>query len=430
MPELRLEPLAHEHEYILDQAGEFGDIDSGAGQALRLYGEKARIGAIIEGGDIGHGVRRRQITRALGNYGYSIIDSMNVEDQGAFYALSFAHIRHDAVQLVPVLAEWAISDRVEGGCMEKHNYPMRCERDFVTPWKRDIRRLHSPAWIRRYVKRDDSCRFHRERANNLIHRAACVPKQFLRDGWARFESEYARQREHQRDLEQRQWHRVHQELAMGVSYSDAIQDPLRVTIKPKLIGKFRKKRRAYQKVLRRSSVTATAFLGTEVVRDLLQSKSIVISGKELDFEVQPSAALGSKGHGVLDIAALDKSGSKLADLCVYFEDTPALDQVTALKINVDAGLEMEILQTANIIRMTADGEQHSAIAEKRRAAIANMISTDTHRIIDADTGHVVPPDPKELRLARNETYFKETQHIWDECVKVFVFGRHVETVYQ
>ena len=110
------------------------------------------------------------------------------------------------------------------------------------------------------------------------------------------------------------------------------------------------------------------------------------------------------GHMGLHVtAACPTTGVRLADLCVYHENTPALDQLTALSLAMQAGEEDEILKTANLSRVTDAGRAHPLILERGIAE---------RRVRRYD----------EVR-EKNEAYWLETKQMWTDTLGVFVLGR-------
>ncbi len=92
--------------------------------------------------------------------------------------------------------------------------------------------------------------------------------------------------------------------------------------------------------------------------------SLFVSGAEVTlshpdsmfkFVLKPLADQGwlvdrtmqGRSHTPYELMLLTKDNVHLARLCVYFENTPVLDQLLALTLFVQAGDEMKILQTAN-----------------------------------------------------------------------------------
>jgi Skp family chaperone for outer membrane proteins len=91
--------------------------------------------------------------------------------------------------------------------------------------------------------------------------------------------------------------------------------------------------------------------------------SLLVSGQEvvlhnpnsdLQFCLKPyqgdwltRRTTNASGHSPFEIHLQTKSGVHIAQLCVYFKDTPVLDQLLALTMFVDTGNEEELLGKAN-----------------------------------------------------------------------------------
>lgn len=64
-------------------------------------------------------------------------------------------------------------------------------------------------------------------------------------------------------------------------------------------------------------------------------------------------------------------GVELGGLCLYFEDTPVLDQLAALAMHVQAGEERDLVADGNLYSVTQYGLSHPIlVGRKRDAAVA------------------------------------------------------------
>ena len=110
------------------------------------------------------------------------------------------------------------------------------------------------------------------------------------------------------------------------------------------------------------------------------------------------------GHGGVILTAVDpNSKRKLANMCLYHDKTPALDQLTAIALAVSAGEEAEIMQTANLSRVTAAGRAHPLVQQRGHGEARWRPRDDVAR--------------------KNEAYWQDTRDVWTECIGVFVLGR-------
>jgi hypothetical protein len=421
-------------EYAIDCQTEYGEIDAGTTLALRCYGDRPTIIAILDRTQVDYLVRRRTCDE-LRAYAATVIAEMTPQQQGAIAAMGIAHVRHLCNETTAVMAQWAISDRVEGGCAEAWNHPIRARSDGVTPFKRDLRRLCAPTWIRRYVKRDPQTLRHRTMFNQIAGRAAHLPRAVITGGFSTFEADYDEMRRRQADHEREVWANARDLVA--ADYVDNLGDAIKVKIKPGVKKKLRKHRTRQRKVIRRAAATCAAFVGADTVMRLSRNEPVILEGQAVNFKVAPYGSLAQRGHSALAIECLDKDGNKLAGLCLYFDDTPALDQVTAIKMHLDAGCEHELIEAGNLTWVSEKGITHPAIQAKREAALAAGIV----RAAEIEAERRANPEPEEaevdrrirrivrhenlneLRDVRNEAYWNLTGPIWKDAMGVYVFGR-------
>jgi hypothetical protein len=124
----------------------------------------------------------------------------------------------------------------------------------------------------------------------------------------------------------------------------------------------------------------------------------------------------SVGHGALAVSLLAPSGEHLAELCTYVKRTPAIDQVCAFSMFMTAGLEQEVLDTANVIRLTEAGGSHPILESHRsRRGAVDQIDEPVRRR---------PPQRSswEQQRDRCDRYWGETRQIWTEALGVFAMG--------
>lgn len=427
MLEIRSAPLPPDVEYFLDGATETCEIDGASSFVLRVYGERKTIIDIVDRDEAIPGLAARRHTgQCLMDYAEALMAEMSTEQRGACAAMGIAHLRHEIPSLAAVLAEWAMGDLVEGGHLEAWNKPPRAQRDGFTPLRRDLRRLHSPRWVKRYVKANDSAQFYRLLGSRVLRRAASVPPSFVRGGSELFEADWQESRRRQRETEQAAWRRIEHQTAMGIEpdYRTAFRDERSIKQPRKVTQKIRK----YRKTVRRSIALAEQVVAANQLKAFVAGDAVRLSGQSMDFEVRCRKALGSvasNGHGALDVAVLSPGGPKLADLCMYFEGTPPVDQLVAMKMHLDCGLEGELLDTANVIRMTEEGVAHPILATKREAARAREAALLSGEILPVE---MAMPRLWETSRARNKHYFEETKPLWVGSLSVFVLGARYATI--
>jgi hypothetical protein len=365
-------PLDHEMQWALDTELDAGSFDAAVYHALMLHGDRAHMGQIYANR------RRREWIADMIVHGEEILRQMPLDRQRALLDAGVARLFQNIRDLATILADWAINDEIRGGDL-LHIRDRAREDRFEQPWRRIARRLRSPRWIRRYVKHNDDAIRLRRTGRIALTRYSLTPKLLTADdgcaAWDEILDDLEGQRERMR-AEQRR----------------AAAD-----LKPSAKG--RRDRREKRKVMRRGAIFAAGLLGASTVGALARGKPVTIDGPTVSLQVQRRSSLGSLGHGALQVAVCEPQGRKLADLCIYVDDTPAIDQVSGLALHMQAGLEADVVNAANLIHVTPAGRQHPLLV--RRAPARDRYARDR---------------------ARNDAYWADTAEIWLFTLALFVFG--------
>jgi hypothetical protein len=117
-----------------------------------------------------------------------------------------------------------------------------------------------------------------------------------------------------------------------------------------------------RKVLARSFTTLAQVAGQETARMFLGGDFIRIDGRAFSFLLRRRSDPTATGHSGLEIKLADRaSGEELTHLCLYFEDTPALDQVAAIAMHVAAGEEDDLIRTGNFYSVKEAAASHPAL---------------------------------------------------------------------
>lgn len=100
------------------------------------------------------------------------------------------------------------------------------------------------------------------------------------------------------------------------------------------------------------------------LRMFVSGQEVVLShpASTLKFVLRPLGEPGwleersakGRAHTPYDLSVLTKDDVFIAKLCVYFNDTPVLDQLLAMSLFVEAGEELKILEKANFYGFSAD----------------------------------------------------------------------------
>jgi DNA-directed RNA polymerase specialized sigma24 family protein len=406
-------------QYFFDGATEAGEMDTGTSLCLMLYGDRGHIDEIIVGAT-GDWRSRLNISEALMTYADQLLPGVQEPRRGELIAVGVSSLNHHITSLAQVLGSWVIEDIVEGGCLEafRRGRQIRSKEGHGgRPWKRWDRRLHSRKWIKRYTRRDNAAALLREMATRTLARRAMTGPLPAPDAATIFQEislqapapalpEDAR--------EAMEWEAA----------PDVVRDVL-VRLKPGVLRRARAERKARQKTMKRAARIAVATLGPELTSAVVHKQEIAIAGAGVLLALKPIGRLASVGHGAVLVAVKASNGVLLANLCVYFEATPMLDQIVAFALYMQAGLEAEIIAAANLTYVAPDGVGHPLFADRhRREMESRPPAVEDH---DAPRRFLRPERDYDRQRRRNEAYYAETRAIWETELGIFVMGRFYTT---
>lgn len=425
MLELQHKPLFHETEYALDVMLDQMQIDAASAMALRLYGDRQAINEIVDNPPTrdacleSYAEWNRHKNRAavvLGRYGEDLISKMPLERQGSMASIALVHMDHVTRSVGEFLANWAVGDLVEGGYGEQFHRPPRAQRGTAMPYKKDWRRLHAPNWIRRYVKHSQDARGYREMCQRVARRVTSLDQASIGGGIDDFRAEFALANDRRCAYEKAEMDQARIRWAAEVPLG-TVGDGCVVTLKPKYFGWARKRRHTQRKIARRGIATAETIVGRDKTAAFVRGESVVIEGINLDLAVKRRGSVTGTGHSAVALEALSKDGQRLADLCFYIDQTPAIDQLTAVALHLEAGAEDEIIKSANIIASTLAGLDHPSFEAKRSERAAEAVRWNAYP-------HIAPSFI-EMAHERDQMYWQSTKHIWTESLGVFLLGHKV-----
>jgi hypothetical protein len=122
-------------------------------------------------------------------------------------------------------------------------------------------------------------------------------------------------------------------------------------------AKIRQTKQA-KKAIKRGLRLFSNVLGADSVSLFLSGKEVTIKGEMYDYKIQKSRISVVKqtanpmgGHIPFKLAMTNKKGEMLCELCVYFKNTPMIDQIVALSLYIKHK-EQEMLDTANFFNRT------------------------------------------------------------------------------
>jgi len=348
--------LSDEVGYHLDCAGEAEDITMFDYAVLQLYGKQEIIDELL-------GTSRNsklwswdisawRSAQVLDAYAAQIASELPASQQRALFAFSLCAEPNRISEISNYVAGTYFEDSLIGGCMLdfKKGNDKKCKHNYE-PFKKMRRHLYAPNAIRRAVKQSSYILGKRCFANTLrkLPWPSSVEEGDEVGVWLNEQRDIIRGR---REVAMRQFRR-YDEGRLPEEHS-------RVT-KP-MKGKIE----ARKKVVRRSTDLAVSVLGGATVSKFVAGKPIEIVGETMILEAIKASSLHKEGHGVLQLAVKSLEGARLAGLCVYFDDTPMLDQLAAFKLNFDCGDEAEVLKTGNLFGITSEGANHPLVLESNK----------------------------------------------------------------
>lgn len=383
--------------YILDGACEEHEILGAHHYAISTYGEVSRLDEIMNRERISRGVRgRREMTAEICAYASEIIAEMPERERAWVAVLAHAHARRIVDDYADHLASWNFEDATVGGCAIAFRGCIRMDRD-GNPTPKARRKLHSPKAIRRYVRFYD--------LGFLLSPLAVLKTLPLPNSTFLADTFYQEQERRIRDRRDAQY----AEMARVI---DANRAGLKKA--PKQV----KADTTARKVVKRAAVLASALLGASTVAAFAKGEPVQLTGQRINFEIRAAGKLSSMGHGGIKIMLSDKAGEKLAGLCVYHKDTPALDQLTAFALRVESGEEEEIVKVGNLYQVTPAGAQHDLLKSR--------IKQEEPPRFHPDARWAGARSPQFQ--ARKALYLGATIDIYRDAIATLLFGRRAQSI--
>jgi hypothetical protein len=405
--EVKPYPAPPDVEYSLDCLCDMNEVDPTTVATLKLYGDRKELMRWVDlntdefpqsviDAVIARGFTRRwrQLVKPLAFAGMAdeILRQLPPDRAGALIYLGWESLRPRIVQYADFLATWAITDACEGGCEIAYR-----RRPIPEPGPRLARRLHSPKFIKRYVRSNSDMENERLGIEHTVGRSVLVPHECIQLEGHEGEGSVIY------DLRQ-------QHVRQGHAFDRTTYEQTQRRRFMPICGRSEapRKRKAARKAAVRSLHAAAAIIGQEDAARLARGEAIVVAGAETSLRLQKNDSIMSKGHGCLDVDLLTQDGAKLADLCVYVKDTPTLDQAAGMALFFQSGEDRALIESANIMRLTPLGESHPALEPIRQRQIAQRVNRQ--RI------------PSDVSTARNRAYWQETRPMWIMAVGTYVLG--------
>lgn len=269
----------------------------------------------------------------------ALMEVRSVAERGAIAHASANWLCAEVESLAAIIAGWAVEDAIWGGALEAFRHPPLTDRR-GRPHRKIMTRLHWRPFVADYVAaRGDDMRFLRPAATRVERRVNSVPAEAVTPG---LQTEKG-------DMEE--CFAAESRRAIGLIMGDRRERP--------------SVSRERRKVIKRSSVAAAALLGSEAVSQFARGQEVRFRGREADILVELGGSLAGRGAHQLSVMLAEPGGRRVASLCVYVPDTPALDQLVALGLAVAAGEEMDIIRDANVVRVIPGMEKHPLLVGKK-----------------------------------------------------------------
>jgi len=420
-------PLIPDIAYAIDNMCHQDDfIDLGHYIALTIYVPRAPIREIIDAEHIDNEKWPKRQLRAeqLMDIAGQTIRTLPPEIVGGLAYASLHWLDGRLTSFVNWLASWAYQDATTGGAAKSFIRPPRLDDD-AHPFKRTARQLRSPDFIKRHVRSEKEPRQFRTHVARIIALTELVPSSLIRDQSPLFHSEMDAQRQRAKVEGAKRMAEFWADAEAGRAVYD---EPGRhVELKRKL-AKGRKRRvRRERAVIKRGLLAAERFLPRSTISDFVHGRPVLIRGTHMDLMVQSRGNLAARGHGAIDLSAVkitsEADPEKFADLCFYVDDTPAIDQLTAIALNLQSDDETEVIKAANVTLLLPGGRDIPMLADRARDSVLHQRAADPENWTTLISGRFSRRDCRETRQLNESAYIEETRSIWRERVEVEILGR-------
>lgn len=401
-------PLPHDILYVLDGALEHDELSAFAHPILCLFGDRTFVPEVVDREILGRGWRpRAEKMIVLDRYAHRLAAALPEESRRGFFAGMLLREPNVLLDTAECLASWNYDDETVGGAMLPYRHGTERVRRDGTASQRTAKHLLAPRAIRRYVRESfkevDRLLSHRR---DIAERMRAVP-------WPRHPEE-ARSTERY-FIEAQARHRE----AIQRAYA-ALSDPLL-----KRAGHRSASSKDERKALRRSLSAASAAIGEEGARTLLRGEPVRLQGHLFDFVIR--SRLRRSGHGGLTISLFGPdSEERLADLCLYFDGMPALDQAAALALHISSESEIDLIEAGNLFNLTVEGARNPLLMDRLRREGAMDVEQIQERV---RRGFTAPAAAHRDRQAEQRAaYIRETRGTYLHAVTERVWGRDARRV--
>jgi hypothetical protein len=395
-------PLDARHEYFLDCACEVDEINAFDHAVLTLLGDRQIVGRMMDYAENWDGPRPLRLRMAaclrLDAYAHQIVAELPVHEQRAFAAVGMQREPLRLGSLAEYLARFNFEDQTTGGAAMDFRRYQRCDRNY-DPTPRARRHLYAPSAIRRYVKREaDSLPFAQQLAAGLRRLPTSAPEEvglindLLHEQRESHRQTYVATRAAFQDEQRKRW------ASLGVGP-----------------GIAPRQRRAVSK----AAQFAAGIIGERQVGSFARGEAITLQGNTFNLTVARRTSIAEAGHGALDVRLCATDGLPLASVCVYFDKTPALDQVAALAMHMASGEESAVIETGNLFAITTAGAEHPLVQQR----LARPPAPEAQAAMDRFARYGQSQSEFDRKRAAVDRYTADTRGIYLHAVMTRIWGR-------
>lgn len=390
-------PLPPDIEYFLDCAQEEDGINAFDHAVLTLLGDRKIVASIVDDETDGRRVsfrRRWAKCLRLDAYAQELVADLAHHEQLSFASVGMRWEPMHLLRIAEYMVHFNFEDQTRGGADLPFRRWPRCDQNY-DPTPRARRRLYAPTAIRRYVKMEDQSIPHSRRLAATLRRLP-APRPA--------------------DMEL--------VIALGQEQREAYKATY---LKARAEFEARRRRRFNplfeqpdRRAVRRAASFCAGLIGSDNVSAFARGQAVVLpAGDGVLLEVARACSIGTIGHGALDVRLCDSSGNRLANICVYFDRTPAFDQLAAMAMHVESGNAATIIETGNLFNITNAGAEHPIV----RKRMANKSSVEVQALVDRIERRGVGPSEFDKQKAAMLRYKADIIQIYVEACRTQVWGR-------
>jgi hypothetical protein len=407
-------PMSEDVIYFLDCGSEYGELSIVDNYTLSLWGDRVSLEKIVNEVNnrrqTRHAPEKEQVNPHMSLHAMSdaILAGLPAEWLNVMLCLAALRIPYMAIEAAERYQSWHVQDSLFGGCL----LPFR---KYARGWlvngefhinKRTQQHLSSPSAIRRYMKH---CKPKACRDRDILDKFG-PPSEFVS-----LLPIYKLIGKHHHLIRAQQ----------------ARAEAERRLAETKNTVRARRLRRQVRKRIVKSYSTAVAIVGEDKTRQFAQGKKVKLEGSSVDLVVNKTS-LDMLGHGACGIKVYDKDATELGRLCFFINDTPALDQFSALHMYLQSGEEEDILHTGNLTAHY-DSREHPKVVEiqtgNRNRNSASRLFPIVEPIISNKRVRLVKNLPPEMMYSASDlSKFKPVSKVYLAPTVRNMAGKHYRVV--